>query len=131
MKESNFQFTDPSLVSMKFEENKHFSVEKRKEIKIQTGLSVSHTKVSENEAVVELKINLGDKGEQSPFYLETIFMAKFKWVSELEESKVNLFLDQNAPALLLSYARPIVSMTTNASHFAAYNIPFINFADAR
>ena len=127
MKESNFQFTDPSLVSMKFEENKHFSVEKRKE----TGLSVSHTKVSENEAVVELKINLGDKGEQSPFYLETILMAKFKWVSELEESKVNLFLDQNAPALLLSYARPIVSMTTNASHFAAYNIPFINFADAR
>ena len=131
MKESNFQFTEPSLVTMKFEENKKFLTEKGKNIEIQTELGVSHTKISENEAVVELKINLGNNGKYSPFYLETVFMAKFKWISELEESKVDLFLNQNAPALLLSYARPIISMTTNASHFPAYNIPFINFADAR
>lgn len=131
MKESNFQFTDPSLVFMKFQENKEFSIEKGKEIEIQTELRVSNTKISENEAVVELQINLGDEGEKSPFYLETVFMAKFKWVPDLEEIKINLFLNQNAPALLLSYARPIISMTTNASHFPAYNIPFINFADVR
>ena len=58
-------------------------------------------------------------------------MAKIKWNSELEDSKVNSFLNQNAPALLLSYARPIISMITNASRFPAYNIPFINFADAK
>lgn len=129
MKESNFQFTDPSLVSMKFEENKEFSIEKGKEIEIQTKLGVSNTKLSETEAIVELKINLGEEGKNSPFYLETIFMSKFQWGSDLEERKVDLFLNQNAPALLLSYARPFISMTTNASHFPAYNIPFINFTE--
>ena len=131
MKESNFQFTDPSLVSMNFQENMEFSIEKGKEIEIQTSLSVSNTKVSDNEAVVELKINLGDESTHSPFYLEAVFAAKFKWISEMEDSKVELFLKQNAPALLLSYARPIISMTTNASHFPAYNIPFINFAETK
>ena len=127
MKESNFQFTDPSLTFMQFQENRKFSIEKGKEIEIQTSVNVRNTKISEDEAVVELLIKLGDKGNTSPFYLETIFMAKFKWVLGVEEDKVDLFLNQNAPALLLSYARPIISMTTNASHFPAYNIPFINF----
>lgn len=131
MKESNFQFTDPSLASMEFRENRDFSIEKGKEIEIQTEIGVSNTKISENEAIVELKVNLGDESENVPFYLGTVFMAKFKWDLKLEESKVNLFLNQNAPALLLSYARPIISMITNASRFPAYNIPFINFAEAK
>ena len=76
MKESNFQFTDPCLTSMEFRENRDFSIEKGKEIEIQTEIGVSNTKISENEAVVKLKVNLGD--ENAPFYLETIFMAKFK-----------------------------------------------------
>ena len=36
MKESNFQFTDPCLTSMEFRENRDFSIEKGKEIEIQT-----------------------------------------------------------------------------------------------
>ena len=130
MKESNFQFTDPSLASMKFLENRDFSIEKEKEIEIQTEIDINNTKISENEAVVELKVNLGDESENIPFYLETVFMAKFKLDLKFEESKVNLFLNQNAPALLL-YAKPIISMITNESRFPAYNIPFINFAEAR
>lgn len=131
MKASNFQFTDPSLVSMKFCENKDFVVEKGKEIEIQTELSVSNTEPVGNESVVELRINLGDDGKGAPFCLEAVFAARFRWGSDVEESKANVFLNQNAPALLLSYARPIISMTTNASRFPAYNIPFVNFADTK
>ena len=54
MKESNFQFTDPCLTSMEFRENRDFSIEKGKEIEIQTEIGVSNTKISENEAVVKL-----------------------------------------------------------------------------
>lgn len=36
MKESNFQFTDPCLISMEFRGNNDFSIEKGKEIEIQT-----------------------------------------------------------------------------------------------
>ncbi len=131
MKASNFQFTDPSLVSMKFCENKDFIVEKGKEIEIQTELSIRNTEPIENESVVELKINLGDDNKETPFSLEAVFAARFRWSSDVEASKVKMFLNQNAPALLLSYARPIISVVTNASRFPAYNIPFINFADVK
>ena len=54
-------------------------------------------------------------------------MANFRWMEGFEKEQIDLLVSQNAPALLLSYARPIISMTTNASHYPAYNIPFINF----
>lgn len=129
MKESNFQFTDPSLTFLQFQENKEFSIEKGKEIEIRTNISVSDKKISSTEAIVELQIILGEESCKSPFYLKTVFMARFKWFSDLDKDLVNIFLKQNAPALLLSYARPIISMTTNASHFPSYNIPFINFTE--
>ena len=129
MKESNFQFTDPSLTFIRFQENKEFSIEKGREIEIQTKITVSNKKMSVTEAIVELQIILGEETDNSPFYLETIFMAKFKWSPVLDSDTVEIFLNQNAPALLLSYARPIISMTTNASHFPSYNIPFINFTE--
>lgn len=129
MKESDFQFTDPSLTFIQFQENKEFSIEKGKEIEIRTNISVSNKKISATEAVVELQIILGEESGKSPFYLKTVFMARFKWVPDLDKDLVNIFLNQNAPALLLSYARPIISITTNASHFPSYNIPFINFIE--
>lgn len=129
MRESNFQFTDPSLTFIQFQENREFSIEKGKEIEIRTNISVSNKKISATEAVVELQIILGEESDKSPFYLKTVFMARFKWVPNIDKDLVDIFLNQNAPALLLSYARPIISMTTNASHFPSYNIPFINFTE--
>lgn len=127
MKESSFQFKNPSLSSMKFHENKYFSLKNGNEIEIQTHISVSNSRIASNKAIVKLQIVLGEENSTAPFYLETIFMAEFNWEHDLTEKDVTGLLDQNAPALLLSYARPIISLITNASHFPAYNIPFINF----
>lgn len=127
MKVSSFQFTDPSLVFMNFHENRNFEVEKGKEIEIRTNINVNNNKIAEDEALVSIRICLGSDDNNSPFYLESEFVAKFHWGTDLNAKAVDILLKQNAPALLLSYARPIISMTTNASHFPAYNIPFINF----
>ncbi len=129
MKESNFQFTEPSLKTIEFEENEEFNSDEGKRIAIQSNLKVNNSMITDNEAMVELQLILGERSSKVPFYMKTIFVAKFKWDSNLQEKNVEIFLNQNAPALLLSYARPIVSMVTNASHYPAYNIPFINFAD--
>lgn len=129
MKVSSFQFTDPCLSYMNFHENKGFSIEKGREIEIKTNITVNQTRISENEAVVAIIITLGNEDSSCPFSLKAEFMANFRWEKELGEETVNSLLKQNAPALLLSYARPVISMTTNASHFPAYNIPFINFTD--
>lgn len=131
MKESAFQFNDPSLTRLSFIENNEFVIEKGKDIEIQTSINVSNTRISENEAIVVLTIQLGDKETKAPFFLETEFVAKFTWVSGLSDSQVGSFLNQNAPALLLSYSRPIIAMVTNASRYPAYNIPFINFVQEK
>ena len=49
--------------------------------------------------------------------------------NESEDSLSNIYLNQNAPAVLLGYLRPIVAMITAASPFSAYNLPLINFRE--
>ena len=62
-----------------------------------------------------------------PFELEIKVASDFKWDDSLSDEKVEYMLNTNAPALLLSYMRPIVANITNASKIPAYNLPFINF----
>ena len=54
--------------------------------------------------------------------------SDFKW-EDLDEKTVDSMLNLNAPALLLSYMRPIVANITNSSKFPTYNLPFINFKE--
>jgi preprotein translocase subunit SecB len=84
-----------------------------------------------NEAEVTLKLELGERGETSPFFLTAMEAARFRWNESLEGDMVNKLLNQNAPSLLLSYIRPIVTQITAASPYDAYNIPFINFTNRK
>ena len=59
--------------------------------------------------------------------LEIKLASEFSW-QDLAENKIDVLLRQNAPALLLSYARPIISSITSASKFPTYNIPFLDFS---
>ena len=55
-------------------------------------------------------------------------VSGFTW-NDLDDEMVDTLLRQNAPALLLSYARPIIASITNASKFPTYNIPFFDFSE--
>ena len=66
--------------------------------------------------------------EGAPFKLKIKVASDFKW-EYIEEERVNAMLKNNAPALLLSYMRPIVASITNSSNFPAYNLPFMNFKE--
>lgn len=131
MKESNFQFTNPSLSYLKFEENKDFVREQNEKIEIGTEIKVGNHKIDDTKAIVSIFIKIGEEAVNVPFCIKTEFEAEFMWNKELNNEKVELFLNQNAPALLLSYVRPIISMITNASYFPVYNLPFINFTDVK
>ena len=72
---------------------------------------------------------LGEKNSQVPFYISAIEAAGFRWDDTLKDDMVNKLLNQNAPSLLLSYLRPIVTQITAASPFDAYNIPFMSFTN--
>lgn len=129
MRESDFQFSNPSLTYIRFQENKDFAKEQNKEIELETKIQIKNDKVNASEALVSILVTIGSEDSSAPFFLETEFGAAFKWNEKIVGDKVDIFLKQNAPALLLSYVRPIISMITNISHYPPYDLPFINFSE--
>ena len=126
--ESRFQFTNPALVKLTFIVNEEFQRMNTEEINISINLSISITKAeNKNEARVALNLILGEKGSNSPFYIEEVEAADFRWDECIDKEMVGKLLNQNAPSLLLSYLRPIITQMTAASPFDTFNIPFINF----
>lgn len=128
--ESGFQFTNPSLTSLEFRSNDEFA-KSSEEISIQINMSVSVQKSeTQREARVALTLELGEEGKDIPFFIKAVEEANFRW-NETVDERVEALLNQNAPALLLSYLRPIVTQITAASPFEAFDIPFMNFKTAK
>lgn len=125
MKESSFQFSDPRLMSLDFDVNNDFEKDTYEGFSLNN--EVSKLLISEGkEALVILTLSIGDQSNKSPFYIKLKMSAKFKCGDSCMFDKL---IDTNAPAMLLSYARPIVSLITSQSGYSAFNIPFINFVN--
>lgn len=126
---STFQFSNPSLLKISFRINESFAKEEKKEINIEVKSEVEIAPgTEENQAVVVLKLLIGAENDSAPFFIHAEEGALFRWDSEkVDEQHKEKLLKQNAPALLLSYLRPTISMITSASPFESYNIPFMNF----
>lgn len=130
--ESSFQFSNPVLTNLNFKVNDNFIKLDNKEITLNINMSVSIERSPDNNnARVSLRVDIGDQEGETPFYLQATESALFKWDENVEKGNIDILLNQNAPALLLSYLRPIVTQITAASPFIAYNIPFMNFKATR
>ncbi len=125
MNPSAFQFTNPILLDMKMEINRHFSPDENKAIETRFHVRVNK-EAQKREAIVELTVEIGGKETYLPFFISVTEGAKFKW-GETVDCKADTLLNQNAPALLLGYVRPLIATITAASPFDAYHIPFIDF----
>lgn len=127
MKESEFKFVDPYLEKLVFFENKSFDA-KKQEVKFENIFDIEiNRKENENIAKVVLQLQVGTDGE-APFKLWIRVASNFMW-ENLSEEILDIMLNNNAPALLLGYMRPIVASITNSSKFPTYNLPFMNFKD--
>jgi len=120
---SLFQFTNPYLIKSFFEENVDFNDELETEMELVTETKVNRT--SENTALVTLLFK--NAGDNLPFDVEVIMSSEFKWEDEnMSEEMLERLLVINAPALILSYIRPLVAILTSTSKFSTWHIPFIN-----
>ena len=130
---SSFQFRNPSLLKLLFEINNGFERAGEAEINIDIDSKIEISPgIEENSAVVILKLVIGAKNNSAPFYIYAEEGAEFRWnPSKIDNGHEEKLLKQNAPALLLSYLRPTISMITSASPFNSYNIPFMNFTEEK
>lgn len=125
MNKSRFQFKNPELEKVSFVVNQEYneqffegiSMESKTEVKV----------LDEVNAYVVLTLHIGEEGEKQPFDIVIRMSAEFFWEESLEESTVKVLLKSNAPAALLSYIRPLVSMITMSSKYPALNLPFMDF----
>ncbi len=129
---SLFQFTNPVLTKIDFSLNDGFDGSEIREVNIKTNFSVKVSREdNSNYAIVELLCEIGEINKDIPFHIVATEQADFKWPETLENEKVDSLLNQNAPALLLSYLRPIIAQITSVSPYGTYNIPFINFCKTK
>lgn len=129
MRKSAFQFSDPCLRQVHFTVNEEYTVpdEKNVEVGIRIGVDVNRID-GKNEAIVELSIEVGD-AEEAPFYICVVEGASFRWENMGDGKRLDKFLKENAPALLLGYVRPVIANLTASSRYKAYNLPFIDFTE--
>lgn len=127
--ESNFKFSNPYLKKMDFEINKDFNKDEYEgDMNPKAKLLVRKSKDSDkNIAWVFLNITLGEKTKEYPFFLECEMFSDFHWTKDIDNS-IDQYLELNAPSLLLSYMRPIISNITGSSGFAPFHMPFIDFS---
>lgn len=126
MKESIFKFSDPKIIYFNIEHNVDFDKEMYEGFSISSNIETAIIKENQ-EAVISLILEIGEKNHKYPFYLRMKISANFKTQRPTEnfESLMNV----NAPALLLSYSRPIVSLMSSQAGFPALNLPFMNFTN--
>lgn len=123
MKESAFKFSNPQLLAVEFIINENFDPSNFEGFSMVNNVETNKNP-SEPEATVSLELIIGEKNDTSPFYIKIKNSAHFKSNNQQLFDKL---IDTNAPALLLSYIRPIVSLLTSQSRFKSFDIPFINF----
>ena len=126
MKKSKFQFINPYLEELVFQTNSDFNAS-MEEVEIQNSFQINRSK-TENVAKVILTLESNGENESAPFKVKIRVASDFQWEDLSEEMLVDM-LNNNAPALLLGYMRPIIANITNSSKFPVYNLPFINFRE--
>lgn len=128
MEKSKFKFKTPELKSVSFLESPDFSEQEYDGMLFEGKTEIARVK-DKNLAKVTLKVKIGDVGNAYPFLINVEMTSLFAWDNDVDEKLIDELLRVNAPSLILSYIRPLVSIITGNSRFSAFNIPFMNMGD--
>lgn len=126
MKKSKLQFKNPKLKKLEFKINEQFKNENLLGLDLNSKTNVDRT---ENKAVVSLTLNIFDKEniEDAPFFIDIEMSGEFRWPESVDEDTLEILLNSNAPAILLSYIRPYISTITSGAGYPALILPLIDF----
>ncbi|MBE4726279.1 protein-export chaperone SecB [Leuconostoc citreum] len=135
-KESFFQFTNPKISEILFAPTGESVSSKLKDVldTIQVKSDVSRDS-EKNIATVTLTVSNFDKDDLDndnaislPYLIRIGYTAEFHWDNS-DVHNIDMFLNINAPALLLGYIRPQISEITSRAGFEPLYLPFLDFTD--
>lgn len=132
MKPSNFQLmSKPRVTKNIFIMNKEFDFSGEVVLKIDDDIKILKVNDQEMSSVVILSLKFFQENDLKdvPFKLELEVEGVFEWGEELhkEELKLETLLQENAPAILYSYVRPIITNISVDANLPPLVIPLMNF----
>lgn len=125
MEKSNFQFKRPVIKRLLFSINNNFDKEKYNGIEVEGYTTIKRSNDEKN-AIVNFELKIGDESKEVPFFIDLEMSARFMWNDDLSKDKQEKLLSVNAPSLIVSYMRPIISNITSNSQFPSFDLPFID-----
>lgn len=128
MKKSKFQIKGPRLIKLNYCANNDFNSSVSVSLDINSETII---KQSDNHAVVRLSLDIFKEEdlENIPFFINIVMEAGFSWDESIKDKKLEGLLNENAPAILLSYMRPYISSVTSGSGFPPLILPLIDFTE--
>ena len=128
MKESFFKLRSQFTEEIIFKKNSDF---KDRKIKLKVSHKLEIKNIDETSSNVKLIFSIFTEEElaESPFFISITQLWEFQYPSNLDKTDLENLLNINAPAVLLSYIRGIISQITAFSGYPALIIPLINFSE--
>lgn len=124
---SSFEFAKPRLTSVNFScSDATFDPDSPGRMPLNLKLQHRYDEPVNNQTTVSLDLELTNEEHAPEFLLTMEYQADFRWDEQLPDKTVESMLKQNAVALLLSYARPIVATITGLSALPPVDIPFVD-----
>lgn len=128
MKKSLFQMKGlPIITNLKFDVSKKFNFTVEQSLDLEINVKTKIFAKDKNSANIQLELELFPNEKNRPFYLKAISIAAFIWSEGLDEETIKTLLEVNAPAIMLSFIRPIISNVTTFSGQPPLLIPLIDF----
>ena len=130
MKQSIFKFSKPVVEKLNYsmKENCNIANLKGKSIPFSFDTKVQ---IFDNNRGAQVVLSIKSEDvEDFPFVFCIDMSSRVKWDEEVSETMLDSILNKNVPAMILSYARPIISMITSHSDYKPLDLPFIDMRDS-
>lgn len=135
LKESRFQIIEkPKITKIHFETNKEFVFKDEVSIELNSNIQIiKNNDEQKHDSIVVLNIGIFTSKNLSdvPFRIDIEVEGHFMWDDKLAKDTFQLdsMLKQNAPAILYSYLRPIITLITVEANIPPLVIPLMNFCE--
>ncbi|NBK21289.1 MAG: hypothetical protein EOM68_04605 [Spirochaetia bacterium] len=131
MKKSGFQLVNQKLLSVNYELNTDYKLS-TESIPLEIIGTRKITYLENNHAHVMFTLEIFSKTDsyEAPMKATISHEGEFSWDDSFNTNQIESLLKHNAPAILLSYDRSILSMLTAYSNLPVLMLPLINFVES-
>lgn len=128
MKESFFKLKNQFTEDILFKKNNNF-INKESSVNVDffSDINIEYINNTSAEVLLKFKVFSEEQFDNSPFFLMISQKGVFEWTNDTPRNTVEQLLNTNAPAVLLSYIRSLISQITAFSGYPTLIVPLINF----